>query len=429
MTLILSLTTPDCVVQVSDRRLTWINTSGVVGVKEDDRNKAVVVCNRAAVGYTGLAEISKQNTDEWLVNVLADVVPYNPQVAFKSIAAKATKEFRKQKLSLYYKRHAFVVVGWANVEPNGALWPYICAISNALDDRWNWLKQAQDDFRVRIVPFPKNGLFGFVDVGQRLNKEENGWLSRQLGQCIKRGATHPVSFIRLLAQCIRRVAVRNISVGNGLLAVSIPRAATSKPPALVTPLLPPYRNDEVLSLYYPPTQFQGSFRAPNYTCGGMTMWGIEFGVSSKPIEPPIEVPPWERGVLLLSKRLGSAKEQSGIRPQLHEDYDLGGMSVIGESDAWPDGSPSPCLMHIGFGTPKLSVIEKDERYLIVIRSPSRAREVPPVTWIDALSSWLIREGISPESASSLVQSLDGLDRGEITHRLRDFLRSSSKGRP
>jgi hypothetical protein len=66
MTLVLTCLTARNVYQVSDRRLTRI--SNPEEIMDDERNKAVFV-GRVSFGYTGLAEIGKERTDNWLARV------------------------------------------------------------------------------------------------------------------------------------------------------------------------------------------------------------------------------------------------------------------------------------------------------------------------------------------------------------------------
>lgn len=57
MTLILSVLTQENVVQVSDRRLTWISGPKKGEVADDSSNKIVLFEQRMAFGYTGLTEV------------------------------------------------------------------------------------------------------------------------------------------------------------------------------------------------------------------------------------------------------------------------------------------------------------------------------------------------------------------------------------
>lgn len=154
MTLILSCITPTFVVQISDRRLIWLDGPHKGKVKDDNANKMIVLCNRLTLAYTGLAEIGSQKTDHWLLDVLAEIKPYNPRKAIEAIAERASRAFRFLQGSPEHKRQAFVVAGWARFSKDGELTPFLSAISNALDDAWNWQDLPQNEFSVRTMPLP-----------------------------------------------------------------------------------------------------------------------------------------------------------------------------------------------------------------------------------------------------------------------------------
>ena len=109
MTLVLSCITPDYAIQVSDRRLTWVNGPNAGQVADDNRNKAVVVCNKLTFAYNGLAEIGAARTDEWLLDVVGRV-PL--EQVLSTVGPEATAAFLGIRASSSVKRHAFVVVGW-----------------------------------------------------------------------------------------------------------------------------------------------------------------------------------------------------------------------------------------------------------------------------------------------------------------------------
>jgi hypothetical protein len=275
MTLVLSLLTRDHVVQVSDRRLVFLNGPNAGKRKDDNTNKAVVICNRVAFAYTGLAEILNQHTDDWLLETVQGIIPYRPLVTFNTIAHAATEEFKKIRVTRREKRHAFVGVGWAKFKADGVLEPYACSISNALDDNWYWLDEARDDFRVRIDPLPKGMDFAFECTGQQVDRSTKRWLGRQLRKCLARGTSESMTLIRIMGECIHRIAAHNVAVGNGLTALSIPFAATASLKGLTIPLGPPYPKDCVLSFYYPAERFEAIYYGPHYTCGGISFKGAE----------------------------------------------------------------------------------------------------------------------------------------------------------
>ena len=60
-----------------------------------------------------MAEIAKQKTDEWMLDVASRINPYNPQRVIEAIAKAATEEFKKIPLAKSLRRHAFLISGWA----------------------------------------------------------------------------------------------------------------------------------------------------------------------------------------------------------------------------------------------------------------------------------------------------------------------------
>jgi len=116
MTLAITCYTSNHTVQVSDRRLVWLTGKNAGQPADDNRNKVLVVCNRLAISYTGLAEIEGSKTDDWLLETVSTVNPYNPQRVIKTIADKATQAFRNIRLPAPKKTHAFLVSGWARLE-------------------------------------------------------------------------------------------------------------------------------------------------------------------------------------------------------------------------------------------------------------------------------------------------------------------------
>lgn len=150
MTVIISYVSAKHVIQVSDRRLTWITGPNAGQIADDDANKAVVICNRLVLAYTGLAQMTGQKTDEWALDVVAEVNPYNPQRVIESLCKRATEDFKKINLTKSSKKHAFVISGWAKFNnPDAPLTPFISAISNALSDKWQWLPEAESTFHIR----------------------------------------------------------------------------------------------------------------------------------------------------------------------------------------------------------------------------------------------------------------------------------------
>ena len=63
MTLVITAIFPTVVLQASDRRVTYLQGGRTISA-DNERNKAVLYCNRVAFSYTGAAEIFGVPTDE-----------------------------------------------------------------------------------------------------------------------------------------------------------------------------------------------------------------------------------------------------------------------------------------------------------------------------------------------------------------------------
>ena len=116
MTLNLTALGADFVVQVSDRRLTHVTTSGSIHVDDDDANKAVVLsCSDSllAITFTGLGRLLATRVDEWLLNVLQEeaLCELEANIAVEKFSGLATDWFRSFRSS-WSGPHTFIFAGF-----------------------------------------------------------------------------------------------------------------------------------------------------------------------------------------------------------------------------------------------------------------------------------------------------------------------------
>lgn len=285
MTLAITCFTANHCIQVSDRRLVWA-TGPDVGKKSDDNaNKAVVVCNTIAISYTGLAEIGANKTDEWLLETVSKVNPYNPQRVIKAIAESASQAFRNIRLPAPTKRHAFLVSGWAKFvdskeDTNAPFGSFACAISNALTPTWTWETKAKENFQILGIEL-RNRPFQICSVGQPVPSKIVKIMVERIRDynLIERG---PEPYIKIVAQAILDTAASNGSVGRNLMAVSLPRAALEKGGGLVMPLSGALPTTEPVALYLSENASPIRY-GPNCTCNGESFKHVSFG--SEPLKP------------------------------------------------------------------------------------------------------------------------------------------------
>ena len=270
LTLVVSCISPNHIVQVSDRRLTWITGADAGRVADDNSNKAVVVCGCLVLAYTGVAQIRGLKTDEWALRVASEVTPYNPQRVCEALAFRATEDFRNIRLSKSDRRHAFLISGWAKLnDPNAPLTPFVSAISNALNNEWHWLPEAENAFQIRTVPLAQRPYL-IAAVGQPLQASALNRLRRGVRKYVRRerGAE---AYIQMVAAAIRETAVDNDLVGENLMAISLPLNALESGGGIAIPLTFPIQSGPAVAIYLPISQGESIRYAPNYTCNGMSL--------------------------------------------------------------------------------------------------------------------------------------------------------------
>jgi hypothetical protein len=148
VTLIVSYCDHNCIIQASDRRLTAADGSIVV----DHQNKAVLVCNRATIALTGLAQLGVDRTspllENWIVTALTKHGVTTISGACKALKAEAVQAFNLLSVPREQRGVAFAVAGWSILEPGSEARATIACVSNAFhwgENRWDAL--ASDQFR------------------------------------------------------------------------------------------------------------------------------------------------------------------------------------------------------------------------------------------------------------------------------------------
>jgi hypothetical protein len=235
MTLVISLISESWAIQVSDRRLVYLGSQGQVVRKEDERNKAVLWCNRLAFAYTGLAELGpmRENTDVWLWRELAEWWPegdgteLGQDALVATIIGRATAAMKRPRIARNIPRaqrmHAFAGTGWARFDGVGEMVPYIVQIQNQ-EVGSDGTTRVRDEFGYFVHRLPEGENPIFVNwIGQELGDEE------ALLDNLKRKDPASKEFgpyaAEVLADIVRQVADRNQLVGHGLLISALPRWA------------------------------------------------------------------------------------------------------------------------------------------------------------------------------------------------------------
>jgi hypothetical protein len=229
MTLVLSLATPHYVVQVADRRISHLKNKTVM----PDQNKSVMLCNRMAFAYTGMAVLESEQTSVWLWKVIQELKNQcSTSDVVYHIAKRATEAVSKTNRIHYPEdwqlRHAFIGVGWKQID-DGELVPTVCRITNYHDRSGKSLDLPAREFSVQVKSYTNN-TYGLWETGTPLSARERALLGRRIDKCGKKG-TGPAAPVRLFCDAIWKVHRRlpNV-VSNNLLIVMIPKSAAMRHP-------------------------------------------------------------------------------------------------------------------------------------------------------------------------------------------------------
>ena len=267
MTCVLSLCTPDVLIQVTDRRLTWPDGQ----MFNDYTNKVTIFNGRMAVSYAGLSKILGEKTDEWLVRILANPTIRSVADAVYTIQDQATAAFRGwTRMSDEKARHHLVFAGIAWVRPPGqeSLQVLICFVSNCHDEHGALQAEARNDFRVYHRILEPGEFHGFFTIGTALSSEERQRLKERT-----RTASTVDDLTAGLVQTVREVAARDGTVSKNVLAVTIPRAVVEQTWRDVMLLAgPPLTLNALGSVYFPENRQAPLQYGPNcvYAGGGVS---------------------------------------------------------------------------------------------------------------------------------------------------------------
>jgi hypothetical protein len=279
---VLSVITESWAIQVSDRRLVWLDASGGIVRKDDERNKAVVWCNRLAFAYTGLAELGprREATDEWLARELADswaeagAAKQSQDAVVAAIAGRATAAMKRPRIArgipAHLRRHAFVGAGWARFKGENSMAPYIAQIHN-FPESPDHKAPVADEFGVAVLRLPAGDKQIFVNwIGQELDEPARVLLD-ELKRKDPRSREYGAYAAGVMVRIVRAVAARNELVGRGLLVNSLPRWVIH-PGETATFLLAGGPTAEQLTfLHLPHDQDNAVIRGPRYVCEGRQM--------------------------------------------------------------------------------------------------------------------------------------------------------------
>lgn len=229
MTLVISVATDDGVIQASDRRLVWLEPDGSYGVKDDNRNKAVVFGSRMVFAYTGLANLGprRQNTDDWLAATIAESLRDNGDQSeiLRHLAASSTARLNHglyRGLPPSQRCHEFVSIGWARFPDSNfeVFRPYFAWISNFRTATGTVLSKPLEEFQMGVLQLGRSNDYEILLSGQRLPQDQLRELHGDVAST--RGALEQIA--DALIHHIRKAATSNGAVGQGVLLNILPRS-------------------------------------------------------------------------------------------------------------------------------------------------------------------------------------------------------------
>jgi hypothetical protein len=267
MTQVIAAVTQDYALLVADRRLTFLGGQTHGQVMDDDTCKLVSLCNVTGIGYTGLAQLDGIPTHEWIAKTLASESCSDPGGASRILAEHARVALSK--VSKNFRRHTFILAGWAYFTGLTGIRPHICAVTNMMDASGQVLSTANDNFAVLVKALRDGEDLAIHVSGQPLLLERGQRLERNLRKLITREIS-PKAALRLLVDEVIHTAELSSTVGKKVLGLCIPRRAAQKVvESGKSVLLAAQPNEEAASFcYYDPSYSELQQFGPTVTCGG-----------------------------------------------------------------------------------------------------------------------------------------------------------------
>lgn len=165
--------------------------------------------------------LAKTRTDKWLAHVLSTSGASNPVDVAQDIKREATEVFQSIGLSRKLKRHAFVCAGWCWPPGSPDLRPFLSIVSNAMDEKLQYLSEAKKEFSVYWKMWKRRDDPVVIPIGQWKQTPEINNLIRQTRRASQRRAPHIMR--DSLSKAIRAVSNVEKTVGKDLLAVIMPK--------------------------------------------------------------------------------------------------------------------------------------------------------------------------------------------------------------
>jgi len=252
--------TDDVAIQVSDRRYSFVTRDGKIVRREDDHNKAILLCGRIAIGFTGLGELNGMHTDDWILTVLRDARCKTSSCAASIIQMRITEAFRRAPQDKYFGEHTIIGVGW---EPDTGF-PILFHVSNSENKYGQPKPLTPGSFSIYRHIFRGQNSFSLSLAGDIPSQERIDEVRAAIRNTCAR-QRRPEVFADLLVKFLWARANESETVGRRLMVVSLPRQSVS--PGWIIVNSPPSIREPSF-LYVGPRLGNVVQFGPHFVCGG-----------------------------------------------------------------------------------------------------------------------------------------------------------------
>ena len=232
----------------------------------------VSLCGVWGIAYTGFSELEGVSTHEWIAVRLAESNCRSPYVAAQVLANDGARALKAAPFPLEL---TFLIAGWRQTitEP---LQPHFLLVTNMHDlegERRSSPGEPLHVFERRLRP---GELYASRVIGQSLPAGRGKHLDRFFRRILKRGIG-PKPAMHAFAREITNTASNRLSVGNKLLAFSIPREAARRTfqtgENMMLAKEPDLRGTAFC--YFDPTYSHLRQHGPTFVCGDSAVTDVE----------------------------------------------------------------------------------------------------------------------------------------------------------
>lgn len=272
MTQILAALTQEYVLVASDRRLTIVSGPRKGQIYDDNTCKLVSLCGIWGIAYTGFSELEGTPTHEWIAIHLAKNNCRSPYIGAQILAAEGARALEVAPFSLEL---TFLIAGWARSDI-GLLQPHFLLVTNTYDRDGKQRNSVGQDLHVFERRLRPEELYASRVIGQPLAAGRGKHLDRSFRRMLKhRNSPRPA--MQAFANEIAHTADRSVSVGNKVLAFSIPKAAARRSYQTGDNLILAMEPDLLTTAfcYFDPDYSQLRQYGPTFVCGDSAVTDIE----------------------------------------------------------------------------------------------------------------------------------------------------------